>query len=147
MKLNPLKALGSLLGSVLSGPILGPLGELAKLFMERNVAIAKGKIMVAETEAKAKAMTIIKKAESDASWEQTQAEASKGSWKDEYWTLVLSFPLFLIWPEATREWVLEGFLALETVPEWYLYFLGVAVLTSFGIKPTAQYFLSKKAGK
>ena len=138
--------LGGATGGILSGATLGTLKDLVSLFLERRVVVSKGKQEVAVAQAKAEALATLKLAETEAYWEQTQAVNSKSSWKDEYWTIVLSIPLFLIWPKVTRDWVIDGFTALNAVPEWYLYFLGVSILTSFGIKPTAQYFLSKKVG-
>lgn len=87
--------------------------------------------------------------------EQDSALIQQGenSWKDEYWTLILSLPLvqLMLAPVielaasdddyVTGQWsgaVLEGLQGIGAAPPEYLYAVGVSVLYSFGIKPTAQ---------
>lgn len=91
-----------------------------------------------EKQAKHKAkMTMI---ENDADWETKMAEASKGSWKDEYFSLALSSPIIFIGyavgvdDPAIITRVEDGFAALSRLPEWYQYLLFIAVSSSFGIK-------------
>ena len=91
-----------------------------------------------EKQAKHKAkMTMI---ENDADWESKMAEASKDSWKDEYFTIALSAPIVFIGyavgvdDPAIIDRVTEGFNALSELPEWYQYLLFIAVSSSFGIK-------------
>ena len=91
-----------------------------------------------EKQAKHKAkMTMI---ENDADWESKMAEASKDSWKDEYFTIALSAPIVFIGyavgvdDPAIIDRVKEGFNALSELPEWYQYLLFIAVSSSFGIK-------------
>jgi hypothetical protein len=72
-------------------------------------------------------------------WEETMAAASKGSWKDEFWTLVFSIPLLCVFYGAMFEpdiinKVDQAFTALENLPEWYQYLLFMAVSASFGIR-------------
>lgn len=69
-----------------------------------------------------------------AEWEAIQAENSSGSWKDEFWTLVLSIPLiFAFYPEAVPV-IKAGFEVIKEMPIFYQYWLGIAVTSSFGIK-------------
>lgn len=69
-----------------------------------------------------------------AEWEAIQAESGKHSWKDEFWTLVLAIPAVGCFIPGGAEVMTEGFEALELMPEFYRYWLGVAVLTAFGIR-------------
>jgi hypothetical protein len=69
-----------------------------------------------------------------ATWEQIQAEAGSHSWKDEFWTIILSIPAIGCFIPGGAEIMVEGFKALELMPEFYQYWLGVAVLTAFGIR-------------
>ena len=68
------------------------------------------------------------------------ADASASSWKDEFWTLVLAAPVFMIGyaiamdDVAVIERVDLAFAALNTLPEWYQYLLFLAVSASFGIR-------------
>lgn len=55
------------------------------------------------------------------------------SWKDEYWSIVLSIPILMaFFGESER--MMEAFVALETTPEWFQWYLGVAIIVSFGGK-------------
>jgi hypothetical protein len=62
------------------------------------------------------------------------AEGMKYSWKDEYWTVVLSIPAIAsFFPEAAPH-ILEGFKVLASMPEFYQYWLGICILTAFGMR-------------
>ena len=67
-------------------------------------------------------------------WEAIQAENSGHSWKDEFWTIILSIPLVLCFIPEYVTYIEEGFVALESMPEFYQYWLGIAILTSFGVR-------------
>ena len=69
-----------------------------------------------------------------AEWERVQAESGIHSWKDEFWTIILSIPAIGCFIPGGAEIMVEGFKALELMPEFYQYWLGVAVLTAFGIR-------------
>ena len=69
-----------------------------------------------------------------AEWEKIQAESGIHSWKDEFWTIILSIPAIGCFIPGGAEIMIEGFKALELMPEFYQYWLGVAVLTAFGIR-------------
>ena len=109
--------------------LIGPIANLAGGYLKNKAE---------EKQAKHKAkMTMI---ENDADWETKMAEASKESWKDEYFTIVLSSPIIFIGyavgvddPTIIAR-VEEGFAALSRLPEWYQYLLFIAVSSSFGIK-------------
>ena len=107
-----------------------------------NLAGGYMKNKAEEKQAKHKAkMSMIK---NDADWESKMAEASKDSWKDEYFTIALSSPLIFIGyavgvddPTIIAR-VEEGFAALSRLPEWYQYLLFIAISASFGIKGVGQ---------
>ena len=73
-------------------------------------------------------------------WEQKMAEASNNSWKDEWFTILLSTPIVaiiygvLMDSERVIYRVGLAFNQLDNLPEWYQYLLFVAVLASFGIR-------------
>ena len=69
-----------------------------------------------------------------AEWEAIQAEAGKHSWKDEFWTLILAIPLVMCFIPSTVPIIQDGFKVLETMPAFYQYWLGVAILASFGVR-------------
>lgn len=103
----------------------------------------QGRQKKAQAKAEAEADVMRTAATSRAEWEKLQAQGAANSWKDEYWTLILSVPAILCFFPGTVEAVQAGFNALETMPEYYRYFLGVSITASFGIKG----FRTWKAGR
>ena len=82
----------------------------------------------------------LKRIAQEADWEQTMAQGSLSSYKDEWWVIVLSVPIIAIgWAVLSDNPDIivrtkEAFVALEDLPEWYQYLLYIAVLSSFGIR-------------
>ena len=75
-----------------------------------------------------------------ASWEELMAGASATSWKDEWFTVLLSGPIIaIIWGIGMNDMdIIErigvAFMELDKLPDWYQYLLYVAVTASFGIR-------------
>jgi len=86
-------------------------------------------------------MEVIK---NDADWESKMADASATSWKDEFWTVVLAIPVFMVGYAIIADdttiiyRVTLGFAALEGLPEWYQYLLFIAISSSFGIRGASK---------
>ena len=95
-------------------------------------------------EAEAKAAVMKNAAMSESEWEKLMAQGTMNSWKDEYLVILFSIPLILVF---TGEWgrtvVAEGFTALEQMPEWYQYTLGVIVASSFAVRSATKFFRRK----
>ena len=109
--------------------LIGPVANLAKGYLSNKAE---------EKQAKHQAkMSVI---QNDADWESKMADSSKDSWKDEFWTIVLSIPVFMVgYAIAANDVsviarVATGFEALEKLPEWYQYLLFIAISSSFGIR-------------
>jgi hypothetical protein len=83
-----------------------------------------------------------KLAEREAEWELHQIRNS--GWKDEYWTIVLSAPVILVFIPFFQPYVAGGFASLEQAPEWYLVAVGTAIAAAFGVRPLINYFTKKK---
>ena len=65
--------------------LIGPVADLGKTFLQNKAE---------EKQAKHQAkMSVI---QNDADWESKMADASSNSWKDEFWTIVLSIPVFMV---------------------------------------------------
>ena len=64
------------------------------------------------------------------------------SWRDEWFTIILSLPLLIVFGSIfldKPEWITklkEGFETLNQLPEWYIYALLAAIASSFGLKVT-----------
>ena len=78
------------------------------------------------------------------------ADASAHSWKDEFWTIVLSVPIFMIGYAivvndiTVIDRVEQGFVALSNLPEWYQYLLFIAISSSFGVKGVSKLMSLRK---
>jgi hypothetical protein len=107
--------------------LLGPVAELGKTWLEGRVARTKAK-------AEAEAQIMVKASESTADWEAYMAKSSSQSWKDEWLTILFSIPLILAFIPDAVPYVMEGFEALEAMPDWYQYTLSIIVAASFGVR-------------
>jgi len=113
----------------LLGTLLGPVTDLVGGVLKNRQEIGK-----------AKQAAKLEQIKSGADWEAKMAAASGASWKDEFWTVVLAVPIFMIGyaiamnDTSVIERVELGFEALNSLPEWYQYLLFLAVSASFGIK-------------
>ena len=64
------------------------------------------------------------------------------SWRDEWFTVILSLPLLIVFGSVffnKPEWIAklkEGFETLNQLPDWYIYALLAAIASSFGMKVT-----------
>ena len=119
--------------------LLGPVAELATGWM-------KNKAEEKKLRHQAKMQVIANGAE----WEAKMADASSSSWKDEFWTIVLSVPIFMIGYAIVANditvinRVKEGFDALAGLPEWYQYLLFIAISSSFGVKGVSKLMSLRK---
>tara|TARA_R110001606_G_scaffold98556_1_gene217673 strand:+ start:1154 stop:1525 length:372 start_codon:yes stop_codon:yes gene_type:complete len=111
------------------GQLIGPVTNLVGGYFKNKAE---------EKQAKHQAkMSVI---QNDADWESKMADASATSWKDEFWTIVLSVPVFMVGYAIALDDtdVIErtklGFEALSGLPEWYQYLLFIAISSSFGIR-------------
>ena len=123
------------------GQLIGPIANIAGGWLQgkADVKAAEAKLKLTEAEAKAKIM--LSKETSIADWERIMAQGSQNSWKDEWLTILFSIPLVLVFLGDTgRQVVDDGFAALETMPDWYQYTLGVIVAASFGVRSATKFF-------
>ena len=119
--------------------LIGPIAGLAKTFLEnrheKSQAAHKAKMEVISN---------------TATWEEKMADASANSYKDEFWTIILSFPLLCVGysividdPDVLNR-VFAGFDALAALPDWYQYLLFLAVSASFGIRGAGKLMKMRK---
>ena len=126
--------------------LIGPIAELAGGWLkgkaDANAAAANLKLV----EAEAKATIMKNAATSESDWERFMAQGTLNSWKDEYLVLLFSIPLILSFLpfDWAKQAVTDGFAALETMPDWYSYTLGVIVAASFGVRSATKFFGGKK---
>jgi hypothetical protein len=124
----------------LLGPISSIVGGIVQGKMEQKAAESKAKVAKAE----AQAQIMLSQATSEADWEKIMAEGSRDSWKDEWLTILFSVPLVLAFcGEWGRDIVMDGFAALNAMPDYYRYTLGAIVSASFGIRGATKFFGKK----
>ena len=93
-----------------------------------------------QEEKQAKHKSKMKVIQTTADWESKMADSSSNSWNDEFWTVVLSVPIFMIGyaiaadDTSVIDRVTLAFQALNGLPEWYQYLLFIAISSSFGIR-------------
>jgi hypothetical protein len=118
---------------------IGPIADLAGGFLKNKAEEKKA--------LHDRKMEVIK---NDADWETKMAEASGSSWKDEFWTIILAVPIFMVgYAIAMNDMtvvdrVKESFAALSELPEWYQYLLFIAISSSFGIKGVGKLMSLRK---
>lgn len=120
------------------GALIGPIANLAGSWMESKVEKVKADGQAKVAQAKAKAVVAEKVAAGEVAWEKSMADATDGSWKDEFALIVLLLPAILVFIPSMTEYVRSGFEVLNTLPDWYQYLLFIAVSSSFGIKGVGQ---------
>ncbi len=115
------------------------------------VANIAGQIIKNRNEiSKAKHQAQMQTIQNNADWEAKMADASANSWKDEFWTLVLSVPIFMIGysiivnDPSIIERTKYAFQALDELPDYYQYLLFICISASFGIKGVDRLLSLKK---
>jgi hypothetical protein len=104
-------------------------------WQKRATAKAEGAVRIQEAETEGRIARALQVQTDSAAWDKAAMDASTTSWKDEWFTILLSIPAILAFVgEWGRGVVTEGFGALQTMPDWYqIAFLG-AIVASFGLK-------------
>jgi hypothetical protein len=113
--------------------LLGPIADIGKTFLNNRAE---------EKQAKHQAkMSVI---QNDADWESKMAAASNNSVKDEFWTIILAIPIFMVGyaiiagDMSIVDRTKQAFQTLDELPEWYQYLLFIAISSSFGIKGASK---------
>jgi hypothetical protein len=94
----------------------------------------EGRRRVAQARVEAEVQVQTQRLAADISWDNIQADNSARSWKDEWFTILLSLPVIGIFIPQLQPYVMAGFEGLNDVPEWYLAAFGLAVAASFGYR-------------
>lgn len=112
-------------------------------------SVLKGGVDVLKTKSETKKIKAIaeqahyqKMAEGKIAYEIAGQKNMKDSWRDEWFTIILSLPLLIVFGAIffnRPDWITklkEGFVTLDSLPEWYIYALLAAIASSFGLKVT-----------
>ena len=121
----------SILGSVLGN--LG--GKVVEAIDSRGQRKHEQKVQALELEKlrHSKQIELIQSGQQlDNAWELQQIKNS--GWKDEFVLLLLSIPLVMSFIPEMQPYVVEGFAALSTTPEWYQWLILAVFTAVYGIR-------------
>ena len=106
------------------------------------IDVIKTKTETKKLIAKAEQTHVMKMAEGEIEY-NLQAQKNMGdSWRDEWFTIILSIPLIIVFGAVfldRLDWIAklkDGFMALDELPDWYIWALMAAIASSFGLKVT-----------
>lgn len=118
------------------GTFLGPVADYFKQrAQDKHDEVMKQKEI--DDAVHARTVDQIKTAESyEEAW--NLAQINNSSWKDEWFTIILSVPLVLAFIPKMVPYLTSGFAALEQMPLWYRGFLATAVAAAFGFQKVTQ---------
>ncbi len=119
--------------------LIAPIVSLGKTWLEGKQELSKAKQEARLVTTKAQAEISRKVAAGELEWNQTMAQASNNSWKDEWLTILVSIPLILAFT-GHEDIVTRGFAALESMPDFYKTAVGVVFAASFGIQQMTKMF-------
>lgn len=112
------------------GAIIGAVGDIAGSWVKGKADEAKAKQEVRKAQENAKLKVI----ENEGSWEKIMAQGAQNSWKDEWFTIILSIPLVGAFIPDAVPYIMAGFQALQATPEWYQWAVLAAISASFGLR-------------
>ena len=121
------------------GLLVNGLSGADKGYFENSAKKAKAKsdLKIAEIEAKVGVQRQI--AEGKVQWENTMADATKDSWKDEAWTLTFIFLIIASFIPDLQPHVKKGIEFLGTFPEWLQWSILASIGASFGLKSIGKF--------
>ena len=126
-------------GKQMIGLIVNGLSKAVGGYFEHSAKKSKAKsdIKIAEIEAK----TAVKKkiAEGKVEWENTMADATRDSWKDEAWTICFIILIVISFIPNLQPYVANGIQFLSTFPEWLQWSILASIGASFGLKSIGKF--------
>jgi len=111
-------------------PLIGVAGDAVKGFVDTKKAKAELKVTAIKAATKLKEDQIAGKV----AWEASAVNQMDGSFKDELILIVLLFPAVLVFIPGMTDHIHAGFIALQSLPDYYKHLLYIACSASFGIK-------------
>ena len=108
---------------------------MAPLLVTGLVSVAQGWWKNKQQKQQAIHEQTLKAIQSTDKWESQ----GRSSWTQEWFSLLLSIPMFGAFVPDMVPYIVEGFAVLETMPDYYKAYLGAAMATAFGIKALAKW--------
>ena len=123
-------------------PLLGVAGQAVSGFIETKKAKTENKLVEIKAKTKLKEQQIA----GEVSWEASAVDQMKGSYKDELILICLLTPAVLVFVPGMTDNIHAGFIALQSLPDWYKHLLYLGCSVSFGVRagPAAMGLFKKK---
>ena len=121
------------------GLIVNGLSKAVGGYFEHSAKKSKAKsdLKIAEIEAK----TAVKRkiVEGKVDWENTMADATKDSFKDEAWTICFIVLIIAAFIPDLQPYVAQGIEFLSTFPDWLQWSILASIGASFGLKSIGKF--------
>lgn len=130
------------LTGVLSGG-MSIVKEWVSSWQQRKVMQAQHKVKMEEIKITGAENRAMMDKEQEVVWDQAMSQGSMTSWKDEYWTIILSIPMIGCFIPWLAPHILKGFEVLQQTPDWYKAAVGLAIGAAFGYRKFADYQMKK----
>ena len=111
-------------------PLIGVASNAVSGFIETKKLKQEAKV----TKIKADTKLLQDQIAGKVAWEQSAVDQMKGSWKDELILICLLAPATLVFFPGMTQHIHNGFIALQSLPDYYKHLLYIACSASFGIK-------------
>jgi len=111
-------------------PLLGVASSAVSGFVKTKQAKAELKLTEIKATTKLKEDQIAGKV----AWEASAVDQMQGSWKDELILICLLGPAVAVFFPGMTDHIHAGFIALQSLPEYYKHLLYLCCAASFGIK-------------
>jgi hypothetical protein len=114
-------------------PLLGVASSAVSGFIETKKLKQEAKL----TKIKADTKLMEDQIAGKVAWESSAVDQMKGSWKDELILICLLAPAVIVFIPGMTSHIHAGFIALQSLPDYYKHLLYIACSASFGIKAGA----------
>lgn len=122
--------------------LVSPVTEIVGNYQKRKRVKLEGDIAIARAQTNSLVKRLETEQAGDIAWQNLSIKNS--SWKDEWFTVILSIPAILCFVPGMVQFVEQGFAALQLCPDWYRWAFLVAVSASFGYKKLADLMKLRK---
>ena len=111
-------------------PLIGVASNAVSGFIETKKLKQEAKV----TKIKADTKLLQDQIAGKVAWEASAVDQMQGSWKDELILICLLGPAVLVFIPGMTDHVHAGFIALQSLPDYYKHLLYIVCSASFGIK-------------
>ena len=101
---------------------------------ERETAKVKNIIAIEEAKTQAQITIVQKDADACNDVDLITIKNQASSWYDEYFKVLFTLPLILAFIPSMQPYVVDGFEAFKTMPEWYKYIIYGIAISELGMR-------------